>query len=137
MSEKYNGWTNYETWACSLWYVDFWNETMRDRAADQDYQVMSESDIASMLESDIDELENVPSTGLLADIAGAALSRIDWYDLAKSVYETQNETVSENISGYYADQSFIEQWLDENDFDGMTLKEIANAIDFEYDDEEE
>lgn len=98
---KYNGWTNYETWATNLWLGNdegTWNHWL-SRAndlvsdADGDEMLSDPSDakdnlareLASELESDIAGAasEALGDAGLLTDLLNSALSEVDWYVLAE------------------------------------------------------
>lgn len=94
MADKYNGWTNYETWNVALWLdndedaqnqwteraKEVWEEAearqyaTRDQAAT--YQLAEELNecIAGALPPDLD--------GMYADLLNAALSEVNWDEIA-------------------------------------------------------
>lgn len=102
--KEYNGWTNYETWAANLWLTndDGTDSLCREMAADEyqnaeaeDYKERREEatqPLAEALKAMIEE--NSPEvTGLYADLLNAALSEIDWYEIAEHFLEDVGEEV--------------------------------------------
>ena len=79
-NEEYNGWTNYETWNVNLWLGD--DEAFRELAVIEDLYDATVSlkeyteELAEMIVPDIFK----PS--IVSDMFGAALSEVDWYDIA-------------------------------------------------------
>lgn len=85
--KEYNGWTNYETWLMALWIGN-------DQGFDQIVQEMAEDyrhdeiyNFADSLKSFVEDLpevsEVVEKSGFVSDLLGAALSEIDWYEIAE------------------------------------------------------
>lgn len=94
MSDQYNGWANYETWAVGM-YLDGNHdgegtykrvlEVVREVACEGKYQV------AQALEEFF--TENLPELDSIAgDLLGAAVSEIDWDELAAHKYDEIVET---------------------------------------------
>jgi hypothetical protein len=92
----YNGWTNYETWNVALWYgneqgsQDYWNENAADalrnahgEADDADgWKDVAVDTLADMMKEDA--TENTPtSSGFYADLLNAALSEVNWHEIAR------------------------------------------------------
>lgn len=105
---SYNGWSNYETWVTKLWldneqssYVE-WTEraeqTVRDADGDTDTAVYK---LAEELKDEISNSSEIPEYGLFADLLNAALSEVDWQEIAQayvgdvdmSEYEQETEDV--------------------------------------------
>jgi hypothetical protein len=95
--DTYNGWTNYETWNWKLWMDNDgddrrWDEeigNLKDRHADGRIVDLI-WDLSKALEADKDEwmeMGRVAVTGPFADILGAGLSRINWYEIAEHLVE--------------------------------------------------
>ena len=92
--ERYNGWTNYETWAVNLWLGNeeyqqtFWN--------DQAYNVKNEFEesaqvhtLASMLKDDLEERaeEAMTEASVFSDLLRAAISEVDFGEIAKRLLD--------------------------------------------------
>lgn len=96
MSQTYNGWKNYETWAVKLWmdneestYKHWRDESRRlaRKAIDKDefLSAMSEA-LKEGHEQAAPDLD-----GVWSDLLGAALSEVDWYEIAESFVEDVEE----------------------------------------------
>ncbi len=99
MGDKYNGWTNYETWVFNLWYDDYFTEA----AAEAYHQACSDfddldsvrsgatSDLSSCIRETANELYDVGDirlTGVLSDIITHAINKIDFYEIAEAYIDT-------------------------------------------------
>lgn len=104
----YNGWTNYETWCWNLWMdneqgvQDYWREEalelLRNNDGDPEecYQQFSER-----LESECEE--NCPiSEGAYFDLVRAAISEINFYEIAKSIIDS---TLEENAEEFEEEEA--------------------------------
>ncbi|SRR5258706_14736974 len=105
--KTYNGWTNYETWVVNLWLDNeegtqsYWaeraEEVFRTSDADQ-YNTKTEravSDLADELKREHEE--NTPDvSGVFADLLNAALSEVDWYEIAKNMVDSAKENMLAN-----------------------------------------
>jgi hypothetical protein len=91
--KRYNGWTNYETWNLALWIgneqgsYDYWNEragaAYEHAEASRSFTRKEQAtlDLSHELQADIEE--NAPEvTGFYADILSAAISEVNWYEIA-------------------------------------------------------
>ena len=99
MSEKdttYNGWTNYETWAVALWIDNEQGTSERARELAQEFaeepqinKLTGRDQTAYQLGKAINEWveeEMLPAIGeasLQADLLGAAVSEVNWYEIAE------------------------------------------------------
>jgi hypothetical protein len=89
MDEKYNGWTNRETWLVNLWIENereshfYWKERTKEILEDQPRDQATRC-LANVLEEWCEELEPKGST-LFADLMSAALGRVDWFEIAESM----------------------------------------------------
>ena len=88
-TQKYNGWTNYATWLCNLWFPDF-TPLFEDHIEDLSDEHEDKADLLNTLEMWIkdDVLEYVESivderVGFVMDLVGSALNDIDFRDIAE------------------------------------------------------
>jgi hypothetical protein len=105
-TEKYNGWTNYETWLCKLWIdndegsQDYWIEEAQnayDNAEAEDSFTKSERAALDLMDNLKDWHENtisesgIPDSGFIADLMNAAMSEVNWHEIAESLIEDNCE----------------------------------------------
>ena len=79
MCEKYNGWTNRETWLINLWnvfegYQDDFNDVY---------------EFSQFMKEQFEELcpPMVFESSVFSDLIGGAISNINWYELAEGLLE--------------------------------------------------
>jgi len=94
--EKYNGWTNYETWCLNIWIDN--DQYLAERKAELIREVSINYDdrqvyeLSLLLESMVEELrEDALQVGLLSDLLGGAIGKINFYELAQHYWEDFNE----------------------------------------------
>lgn len=105
---EYNGYYNYETWNISLWIdneqssQEYWAERARE-ALENAIQNRASEQIASLPPEDraainlADALkdeheESLPElTGFAADLLNAAMSEVNWHEIAKNLVEAAKE----------------------------------------------
>lgn len=103
----YNGWTNYETWAVKLWidneepsYI-YWRDCAKqawDKAEDG-YPLSyfnktenAQTTIANVLKDEIEEANPLTDqASMFSDLMNAALSEVNWYEIATSLIEDAKE----------------------------------------------
>lgn len=89
---EYNGWTNYETWNWKLWAdndqrtYDFYREAALDICKANPDKNKAVYSLAAYLK-DVAEEDAPTLIGVYADLLGAALSEIDWHEIATSYVE--------------------------------------------------
>ena len=96
----YNGWTNYETWLVALWIDNeegsqrYWAERAQevyDEERDDDSATYT---LASALEEEVKD--GAPEVnGLYNDLLGAALSEVNWREIAEHYVADVDKTEPE------------------------------------------
>lgn len=106
--EKYSGWTNYETWNVKLWIDNdesgqqYWNEQAQeayDRAeaeTDEGAPKYTKKENAAFelrdqLKDYFEESNPLPDAGMYTDLLNAALSLVNWYEIAENLLEDVEE----------------------------------------------
>lgn len=97
MSEGYNGWSNRETWMANLWIAndgyaggsDEVDRLARELVEDGNDKDDATYELSKQIESAVDyDLEQTCKvSGLFEDLLGAAVSRINWYEIAEHYVE--------------------------------------------------
>lgn len=108
----YNGWKNYETWVVKLWLDNeepswrYWEErtkTVCTEAEDREFWT-AEKDAAIQLSKELEdtidegmpeELQRQVDGTFYADLLNAALSEVDWREIADAMIE-------DHCAGYFA-----------------------------------
>jgi len=104
MSEKpketYNGWANFETWIVRLWMSNDRDAYVHWRSRTE--EVLRESktkepvggalgQLADQVRDAIEGQCTIPKANLAADLMNAALSRVDWHEVAEALIDDANE----------------------------------------------
>lgn len=84
----YNGWSNYETWNLALWLgndegsYNYWQEATQEAWTASERSDDARIALARRLEAETEE--SAPDLGASpwADLLGAALSKIDYFEIA-------------------------------------------------------
>jgi len=81
VDERYNGWTNYETWLVDLWLT---NEqcsytVLQEICAES----MSKYGKAEMLEAYVRDNAGSELPGMVADLVNAAFARVNWVEIVE------------------------------------------------------
>ena len=95
---KYNGWNNYETWLVALWINNDQGtqETVLDMARNCQNNEHERYDLSHQLKEWIEEQNPLnDNADLFSDLLNAALSEVDWYEIAESFLNDVKEETKE------------------------------------------
>jgi len=90
-NNRYNGWTNYETWVTALWIDN--DQGSYNHRCELAKQVRKEHEencdrincLATSLSDWIDELNPLSDkANLFCDLLNAALAEVDWHEIAEN-----------------------------------------------------
>lgn len=108
-NEKFNGWTNYETWNVALWFdneqssQEYWKERAQEHYNDAvagEYEGQTrEFEAAYSLSKEMKEQaeEFMPEVeGFYADLLQAALQEVNWMEIAQHYMEYAVEVEKHN-----------------------------------------
>ena len=81
--EKYNGWTNYPTWAVNAWI----DNDERDYLYWQNVAKKAESveELAERLKAEHEENAPELETGVYSELLGFALDSVNWLEIAEAL----------------------------------------------------
>lgn len=94
--DKYNGWTNRETWAVRLWIDNdrdthfFWRDVTRSLKRKEPADAAGNL-LAQQLEDAFDELIPQHKHGVFADLLTTAIGRVNWHEIAQSMLDDEDD----------------------------------------------
>jgi len=91
--DEYNGWTNYETWVAALWMQN--DSGSCDYYAEITNEYDSVYDLSKALQDEFEENNPLPESGVYADLMTAAISEINFYEIAEHFWEDYKEVDEE------------------------------------------
>ena len=104
-SKDYEGWVNYKTWAVNLGLANdygsyqYWQESARECAEDATAdRIFTRREnavkaLAERLKNEIEEGSPIEDASLYSDLLTAALSDVDWHEIAESWIEDNAEDI--------------------------------------------
>ena len=145
MNEKtYNGWTNYETWLVKLWMDNdegsnsYWNEQAEEciknviEEGKPDYlshKKEAARNLAGMIKDQHEENSPTENSGVYADLMNAALSEVNWDEIASHYFDEIDVYVAMwNLPGCLPEMEPV-YFLDEDEARQFLADEIENSYD--------
>ena len=97
MSNKYNGWTNYETWNFNLWITN--EESDYDFALEMAFDCQNEYELSKRLEEWVSDraddcIGNVG--GFIVDMIYNSIKQVNFYEVAEHLWEDRQEAIREH-----------------------------------------
>ena len=103
MSDGYNGWSNYETWLVNLWLGEGIIGELH--GVEEQARAFAESDesgaaynMGKWLKEEVSSTLPEAAVGLVTDLLGASLSRVDWVEIAKHYTDQAIENEAEQTA---------------------------------------
>lgn len=93
MTTTYNSWTNYETWAVALWIDN--EQGSYQEARSMARQARDKYSLADSLKEWIGECAPEIEATLYSDLLNAALSEVDWTEIAEHYADEVGDTDSD------------------------------------------
>jgi hypothetical protein len=82
-TEEFNGWSNRETWVINLWLTN--DEATNALAEKLANDAENDRQAGNVLESYFGVVESLEVDGMVADLLNAAMVRVDWAEIARSL----------------------------------------------------
>jgi hypothetical protein len=113
MGTKYNGWTNYETWALALWLSN--DESMSNFLGRTLYDIEKDYDGADWLKGYCEEkfddiFEHISNyrefwRDIMRDLFNASLSEVNWFEIAVNMRGDYNDEIDNERDEPLRDES--------------------------------
>jgi hypothetical protein len=96
-SDKYNGWTNYETWNFNLWITN--EEEDYNHALELAEDSENKYELSKRLEAwAVDMADDCIGTdiGFIVDMIYSSIKEVNFYEVAKHLWEERQEAIREH-----------------------------------------
>ena len=96
MSNKYNGWTNYETWNFNLWITN--EESDHNHALEIAEDSENKYELSKKLEEWAENMadEELPNQcSFIADMVNSSIKEVNFYEVAKHLWEDRTQRMKE------------------------------------------
>lgn len=96
-SNKYNGWTNYETWNFNLWITN--EESDYEYALEMAFDSEDEYELSKKLEEwAVEMADDCISTeiGFIVDMIYSSIKEVNFYEVATHLWEERQEAIREH-----------------------------------------
>tara|TARA_B100000519_G_C14117736_1_gene378918 strand:- start:154 stop:471 length:318 start_codon:yes stop_codon:yes gene_type:complete len=98
-SNKYNGWTNYETWNFNLWITN--TEADYGYALEMAFDSLDEYELSKRLEGWACEMaDDVVGSdsggGFITDMVNSSIKEVNFYEVAEHLWEERQEAIKEH-----------------------------------------
>ena len=99
-SNKYNGWTNYETWNFNLWITN--EESDHNHALELAEDSENEYGLSKKLEEWAEDMASDALTsyeythGFIKDMVNSSVGEVNFYEVAEHLWEERQEAIKEH-----------------------------------------
>jgi hypothetical protein len=85
-NEKFNGWTNWETWNFNLWYGDMLQDTVSEYASEEN-RSLEYHEVYNIVNGFVDQLleDMTLEAGFLSDIIGHGIQALNQYEITEHI----------------------------------------------------
>ena len=97
MSNKYNGWTNYETWNFNLWITN--EESDHEYVLEMAFDSEHEYELSKKLEEWVsDRADDCVGDvgGFIVDMIYSSIKEVNFYEVATHLWEERQEAIREH-----------------------------------------
>ena len=100
MSNKYNGWTNYETWNFNLWITN--EEEDYSQVLEMAFDSLDEYELSKKLEEWAEDMASDALTsyeythGFIKDLVNSSVGEVNFYEVAEHLWEERQEAIREH-----------------------------------------
>ena len=114
ISDKYNGWTNYNTWLVNLWFSEVFDEIMVD-------------EIKNYVENHIDEvISESYLNGFLGDVIGSFMNDVNWTEIESHYLPKENPHYGKRWDADFTSED--EEYVYPGDEVELTPEDIYSSV---------